>query len=654
VRRWAGQFRAEDEELRRQGGSRRFEESFELHGRHVTVLTQKFMLPEGQIGCIATDITERKEGEEALRDSEVRLRLVLDASVGGLYSVDREGTTTLCNRAFLTMLGFEREEDAIGERLHARIHHSHPDGRPYEAADCPIYRCARTGVSAHVADELFYKVDGTPFPVEYWVEPFIRDGEHVGAICTFIETSERKAAEAALREESRVLETLNETGAAIAAELDLERLVQMVTDAGVELTGAEFGAFFYNVLDEKGESYMLYALSGAKRSDFEGFGMPRATAVFHPTFAGHPPIRSDDITADPRYGRNDPHSGMPKGHLRVRSYLGVPVTSRSGEVIGGLFFGHSEPARFVERHERLIVGVAAQAAVSIDNARLYQAAQQEVRDRMAAEQRLRELNETLEQRVSDEVARRSEAEEALRQAQKMETLGQLTGGVAHDFNNLLQIVTGNLEMLQRNLPPDQPRLQRSAANAMRGAERAAVLTQRLLAFSRRQPLDPKPINLNRCFRECRSCSIERSAKRSLWKRSLAADLWNAEADPNQLENAILNLAVNARDACRTAGTLTIETANSRLDPGKREQPPGLAPGEYVVLCVSDTGTVWTPERRARLRAFLHYQGCRQGTGLGSRWSMASSSNRTATLPSLAAGRGHDGEDLPAADDGEPR
>jgi GAF domain-containing protein len=184
--------------------------------------------------------------------------------------------------------------------------------------------------------------------------------------------------------------------------------VQQVTDAGVELTGAQFGAFFHNVINDAGESYMLFTLSGAHASQFD-FGMPRATAVFHPTFAGEGVIRSDDITQDPRYGLTGPHFGMPKGHLPVRSYLAVSVIGRSGEVIGGLFFGHEEPGRFSERHEQLMIGVAAQAAVAMDNARLFQAAQRELANRQQAEQALRTLNETLEQRVAAEVAQRAQA-----------------------------------------------------------------------------------------------------------------------------------------------------------------------------------------------------------------------------------------------------
>ena len=177
-----------------------------------------------------------------------------------------------------------------------------------------------------------------------------------------------------LRDEARLLETLNRVGQAVAAELDLERVVQIVTDAGTELSGAAFGSFFYNRTDDKGETYWLYTISGVPREDFAKFPMPRNTAVFRPTFAGEGIVRSDDILKDPRYGRNEPYNGMPKGHLPVRSYLAVPVVSRSGEVIGGLFFGHPETGVFTERSERLVAGIASQAAIAIDNARLFQAA----------------------------------------------------------------------------------------------------------------------------------------------------------------------------------------------------------------------------------------------------------------------------------------
>ncbi len=194
-----------------------------------------------------------------------------------------------------------------------------------------------------------------------------------------LEIAQRQRTEARLREETALVEALNRVGKALGAELELDRLVQTLTDEATALTGAQFGAFFYNVQNARGESYMLYTLSGVDRSHFEKFPMPRNTAVFGPTFRGEGVVRIHDVTADPRYGHNAPHHGMPKGHLPVRSYLAAPVSSHSGEVLGGLFFGHAEPGRFDERAERALVGISAQASIAVENARLYQRAQEAVR-----------------------------------------------------------------------------------------------------------------------------------------------------------------------------------------------------------------------------------------------------------------------------------
>lgn len=207
-----------------------------------------------------------------------------------------------------------------------------------------------------------------------------------------------------LQAETNALEILNRTGATLSAELDLDRVVQSITDAGVELTEAQFGALFYNIVDRGDESYTLYALSGVPREAFSEFAMPRNTKVFAPTFAGMGIIRSDDITKDPRYGQNAPYKGMPEGHLPVRSYLAIPVVSRTGEVYGGLFFGHEKPGVFTERSERLVVGLAAQAAIAIDNGRLYQAAQHEIEERKQAQIQQSLLIRELHHRVKNTLA----------------------------------------------------------------------------------------------------------------------------------------------------------------------------------------------------------------------------------------------------------
>src|ERR1700733_584723 len=236
-------------------------------------------------------------------------------------------------------------------------------------------------------------------------------------------------------EDAGRLEILLRVGRDIASELDLERAVQLVTDAATELTGAQFGSFFYNVLNAAGESYMLYTLSGVPKEAFSNFPMPRNTAVFAPTFAGEGVVRSDNIQEDPRYGHSAPHHGQPKGHLPVRSYLAVPVVSRSGEVVGGLFFGHSEIGRFGAEHEKLAQGVAAHAAIAIDNARLYRAAQDEIERRKKIEAMLRNSDESLRANNAAILA-----DSSARSAQTQQVLSQLRDS-ERNFRLLVQSVT---------------------------------------------------------------------------------------------------------------------------------------------------------------------------------------------------------------------
>jgi GAF domain-containing protein len=195
---------------------------------------------------------------------------------------------------------------------------------------------------------------------------FDAHGACTNLIGTVHDITRSKQTKAALRDETAILELLNRTGAAIGSTLDIDKLLQLVTDAATQLAGATLGAFFYNTTDANGEVLTLLSLTGAPREAFERFGPPRATALFGPTLNGTPIIRIDDVSRDPRYGKSAPHHGMPLGHLPVRSYLAVSVVSRSGAVMGGLFLGHRAPAIFTERTERLVLAVAAQAAVAID------------------------------------------------------------------------------------------------------------------------------------------------------------------------------------------------------------------------------------------------------------------------------------------------
>ncbi|MFC0254208.1 ATP-binding protein [Massilia consociata] len=277
------------------------------------------------------------------------------------------------------------------------------------------------------------------------------------------EALRRIRAEEALREEKRVLELLNRAGSVLASTLDIDTLLQSVTDAATELTGAAFGAFFYNGKDSNGDAYLLYTLSGAPRDAFEGFGHPRPTEVFRPTFEGGAPIRSDDITKDPRYGKIGPHYGMPKGHLPVRSYLAASVSSRSGEVLGGLFFGHPEPNRFDERTEQLISGFVAQAAVAIDNARLYDMAQRAAKEREGI--------------LASERAARAEAER--HNKMKDEFLAML----AHELRNPLAPITNAAQLIK--MPGADENLRRKAGDIIsRQVRHMTELVDDLLDVSR--------------------------------------------------------------------------------------------------------------------------------------------------------------------------
>ncbi|MBS0538523.1 MAG: response regulator, partial [Proteobacteria bacterium] len=472
-------------------------------------------------------------------------------------------------------------------------------------------------------------------------------------------------------------------------------------------------------------------------------------------------VRSPDIRKDPRFGKNAPYHGHPKGHLPVVSYLAVPVMSRTGEVLGGLFFGHPEAGVFDERAERIVSAIAHQAAIAIDKARLYRSAQTELQRRRETEQALLQSEQSLERKVEErtveladanrqlvrEIAEREHAEgrfqhlveavtdyalymlepdgtvanwntgaqrikgytaaeivgrnfenfyteedratglparalatarasgkfeaegyrvrkngsrfwasvvinpifdragnllgfakitrdiserrraqeelqraqEQLAQAQKMEGIGQLTGGVAHDFNNLLTVILGNLETAQRasSSNPNPDRLARALEHATLGAQRAASLTQRLLAFSRRQPLDPKPIDANRLVTGMSELLRRSLGEQVVVETVLAGGLWRVNADPNQLEIGILNLAVNARDAMRDGGHLTIETANAFLDEAYAASQTEVVPGQYVVISITDTGIGMDRETLARaFEPFFTTKDIGHGTGLG--------------------------------------
>ncbi len=305
-----------------------------------------------------------------LRDIENKqaiLAAIIDSSADAIISITLEGFITSWNRGAERMFGYG-ETEVIGKHISLLI----PPEKLGEE-DMIINRI-RNGLEVKHFDTIRVTKSGKKIPISLTVSPIRgRDGRIIGASKIARDITEQLRSQEELRTHAHIQELLLSAGRLLSENLDLQSILQKVTDITTQLTGAEFGAFFYNMVDDEGESYLLYTLSGVSKDAFKDFPMPRNTDVFGITFSGKGILRSDDIRQDPRYGKNAPHYGMPKGHLPVVSYLAVPVNSPSGgTTIGGLFFGHSEPARFKLEQEKLVDGIAGQAGVAIENAKLYE------------------------------------------------------------------------------------------------------------------------------------------------------------------------------------------------------------------------------------------------------------------------------------------
>lgn len=307
----------------------------------------------------------------------------------------------------------------------------------------------------------------------------------------------------------------------------------------------------------------------------------------------------EDCYADPRAGKAYAETWDSIG---CRALIVVPIVRDRG-LRAILYLHEPRPRRWTAAETSLAEDVAERSWDAAERARV--------------QEELRELNRTLEERIVQRTAELESAQEALRQAQKMEAVGQLTGGIAHDFNNMLAVVIGSLDLLGRRFGDAEPRARRYIDAATDGARRAALLTQRLLAFSRQQPLKPEPLDANKLVAGMSDLLRHSLGADTRLETVLAGGLWRTHADPNQLENVILNLAVNARDAMPEGGRLTIETQNAHLDGRYAAAHLGLPAGQYVLIAVTDTGSGMSPEVMARaFDPFFTTKEIGKGTGLG--------------------------------------
>jgi len=320
--------------------------------------------------------------------------------------------------------------------------------------------------------------------------------------------------EGRLVDQARTLGTLEQMGAWIASDLDFEKTLQAVTDAGTRVTEAQFGAFFSNVVDDRGEAYQLHTLSGVERSHFENFPMPRNTAIFAQTFSGAGPLRSDDIQKDERYGKNPPNNGVPEGHLPVHSYLAVPVTSGTGETVGGLFFGHERVGVFGERHERLASGIASWAGIALDNARLYSESQ----------------------RIQEELRKSNQSKD------------EFLGVISHELRTPVTTIYGGLRLLEGRFQQisGEDALDLIGSMAEEGG-RLVRLIENLLAFARLElgrPMDTQPVAIAPLARHVIEAYNRQRPDRHI-EADIREDLPPLVLEPTYFEQVLQNLISNA-------------------------------------------------------------------------------------------------------------
>lgn len=496
-----------------------------------------------------------------LAHSLAMMRATLESTTDGILVTDDKGNVTEFNDKFVRLW------DIPAHVLELRLHDPLLEIMGGQCEDPVEFRTRIEQIEAERPPETFDLLelqDGRAFERVSRIQSMA--GRSVGRVWSVRDITSYRRATEALQDETRILELLNATGVTLASRLDLKSVVQAVTDAATELSGGAFGAFFYNTTNESGDSYMLYTLSGAPRTAFEGFGQPRATALFGPAFRGEGVIRCVDVVADPRYGKSSPHFGMPPGHPPVRSFLAVPVISRTGMVMGGLFFGHPRPGVFTERSERIIQGIAAQAAVAIDNAHLYEASQKAAEERKLLLERER--------------AARAEAERT------GELKDEFLATLSHELRTPLSAILG-WSMILRQPGRGAEDLRQGLDTIERNARVQTQLIEDLLDMSRitsgKVRLDIQPVEPI-VFIEAALDTVRPAAdaKGIRIEKVLDSAAGPISGDPDRLQQVIWNLMSNAIKFTDKGGKVQVllQRVNSHIEISVADTGIGIKP-EFI-------------------------------------------------------------------------
>jgi len=520
----------------------------------------------GGVMCTIVDNSARISLETQLAAREAEIRRVTDAVPMLISYVDRDHIYRFANATYRDWFGVE-PKSMIGRHVRDMIG---------EAA----YNDRRQSIDRGLSGEAFTSEtdmphgDGSVRRLEVRYVPHVEpDGSIPGVHILGIDVQERYLREAALKISNARFRTAMD---------------------------AVHGILWTNSADGRmqGEQPGWSSLTGQTAEEYQGYGWANAV---HPEDAAATVAEWNSAVASKTMFVHEHRVRRHDGAWRQFAIRALPILNASGDIV-----------EWVGVHSDITHQRAAEAALREQAETLAR----QVRHRELAEEQLRHLNETLEARVIAEIGERRQAEAKLAQSQKMETVGKLTGGVAHDFNNLLQVISGNLTLLAKDVAGDE-RAQRRIANAMAGVNRGAKLASQLLAFGRRQALEPKVVNVSR-FVQGMDDMLRRAIGEAVEVETIVAGgLWNTFIDPAQIENALLNLAINARDAMAGRGKLTIELSNAHLDDTYARTHDEVTPGQYVLLAVTDTGSGMPPDIIDKVfEPFFSTKAEGKGSGLG--------------------------------------
>jgi PAS domain S-box-containing protein len=496
----------------------------------------------GAVGSDAHEVAfgiERSRSNQALREREEHIRLLLDSTAEAIYGIDLEGCCTFANPACARLLRYPDPSQLIGRNMHELLHHTRKDGTPYPEEECRIFRSFRQNEVSHVDDEALWRADGSSFPAEYWSHPIFRGGQIVGSVVTFLDITERKQLEDHFRRAQQRLHDVIVSSPAVLFTLaiaeDQVRSISWTSDNLREIRG-------------------------------------------------YPP----EVAIGPDWWPAHVH---PEDRERVKAQSNADLFTR-GRSTQEYRFRHGDGSYCWTRCDMRLIRDESGRPSEVVGALL------DISERKQAEEE------------------QSKLREQLRQAQKLESVGRLAGGVAHDFNNLLTVINGYADILLKELTPPDP-MHEMIGEIRKAGQRAADLTRQLVLLSRKPVTQASEVNLNDIITEVQKMLARVIGVDIRLESVLSPSLGCVLADPGQLHQILMNLVVNARDAMPGGGTLLIETRNVDLDDGYVEQHAEVKPGPYVQLKVSDTGIGMTKDAMSHLfEPFFTTKKPGEGTGLG--------------------------------------